>query len=101
ASGGQTEVFRVDVAAGLGENNHTTNVPLKPSDEVYVGETKRPGFARILPGWLRPVYSPPSGPLPHGRGGPLRPPRRPRRRCVGVAGVVQAGGRWPRWSRSH
>src|SRR5262249_8339481 len=36
ASGGQTEVFRVDVAAVLGENNHTTNVPLKPSDEVYV-----------------------------------------------------------------
>jgi protein involved in polysaccharide export with SLBB domain len=64
ASGGQPEVFRVDVPAVLIDADQETNVPLKPSDEVYVGETSRSVFARILPSWLGPAYRRVSGLLP-------------------------------------
>ncbi len=58
------EVFQVDVQAVLVDNNQGTNVPLKPSDEVYIGETKRSVFARILPDWLGPLYRRLAGLLP-------------------------------------
>jgi protein involved in polysaccharide export with SLBB domain len=77
AAGGRTEVFRVDVAAVLLDNNHTTNVPVKPSDEVYVGETRRSVFARILPDWLGPVYRRFAGLLPDDWWWPLGSPRGP------------------------
>jgi len=64
ATGERPEVFQVDVPAVLVDNNHATNVPLKPSDEVYVGETKRSVLARILPDWLGPLYRRLSGLLP-------------------------------------
>ncbi len=64
AAGGPPEVFQVDVAAVLADNDPTTNVPLRPSDAVYVGETKRSVFARILPDWLGPVYRRCAGLLP-------------------------------------
>ena len=64
AAGTRPEVFQVDVPAVLGDNDQTTNVPLKPSDEVYIGETKRSVFARILPDWLGPVYRRLAGLLP-------------------------------------
>jgi protein involved in polysaccharide export with SLBB domain len=64
ASGGRPEVFRVDVPAVLIEENPTTNVPLMPSDEVYVGETSRSVFARVLPDWLGPAYRRLTGLLP-------------------------------------
>jgi polysaccharide biosynthesis/export protein len=54
--GGQSEIFRVDVPRVLIANDPATNVPLKPSDQVYVGETKRSVFARVLPDWLAPIY---------------------------------------------
>lgn len=56
ASGGRAEVFRVDVPAVLIDENQATNVLLEPSDEVYVGETSRSIFARVLPNWLGPAY---------------------------------------------
>ncbi len=56
AIGGRPEVFPVDVTAVLIKDDHTTNVPLKPSDVVYVGETTRSVFSRIVPDWLSPAY---------------------------------------------
>jgi protein involved in polysaccharide export with SLBB domain len=56
ATGKPPEVFRVDVAGVLLDNDPTTNVVLLPSDAVYVGETKRSVFSRILPDWLGPLY---------------------------------------------
>ena len=64
ASGERPEVFRVDVPAVLIDENQATNVPLKPSDEVYVGETSRSVFARVLPNWLGPAYRRVTGLLP-------------------------------------
>ena len=77
AVGGRPEVFRVDVASVLMDNDPETNIPLKPSDEVYVGETKRSVFARILPDWLGPLYRRLAGLLPDDWWWPLTRPRRP------------------------
>jgi protein involved in polysaccharide export with SLBB domain len=76
ASGGKAEVFRVDVPAVLMDDNQTTNVPLMPSDEVYVGETSRSVFARMLPNWLGPAYRRFIGLLPDDWW-PFNKPRRP------------------------
>jgi polysaccharide export outer membrane protein len=64
AEGERTEVFRVDVQRVLIDNVQTTNVKLKPSDQVYVGETRGSVFARILPDWLSPLYRDLVGLLP-------------------------------------
>jgi protein involved in polysaccharide export with SLBB domain len=64
AAGGRPEVFRVDVEAVLLDNDQATNVPVRPSDQVYVGETRRSSFSRILPDWLRPLYRKITGLLP-------------------------------------
>jgi protein involved in polysaccharide export with SLBB domain len=64
AEGERTEVFRVDVQRVLIDNVQTTNVKLKPSDQVYVGETRGSVFARILPDWLSPLYRDIVGLLP-------------------------------------
>jgi protein involved in polysaccharide export with SLBB domain len=64
AGGGRPEVFPVDVPGVLIANDQRTNVPLRPSDEVYVGETTRSVFARILPDWMAPVYCRLTGLLP-------------------------------------
>jgi protein involved in polysaccharide export with SLBB domain len=64
ANGKRPEVFRVDVASVLLDNDKKTNVTLKASDEVYVGETKRSVLARVLPSWLGPAYRRFAGLLP-------------------------------------
>jgi polysaccharide biosynthesis/export protein len=64
AAGAQPEVFRVNVPAVLIDGNPATNVALQPSDEVYIGETSRSVFARVLPDWLGPAYRRLSGLLP-------------------------------------
>lgn len=64
ATGAQPEVFRVNVPAVLIDGNPATNVVLQPSDEVYIGETSRSVFARVLPDWLGPAYRRLSGLLP-------------------------------------
>jgi protein involved in polysaccharide export with SLBB domain len=64
AAGGKPEVFRVDVPAVLIDGNTTTNVLVKPSDEVYIGETSRSVFARVLPDWLGPIYRRLTGLMP-------------------------------------
>lgn len=64
AVGEDPEVFRVNVPRVLLDNDSTTNVPLKPSDQVYVGETRGSVFARVLPDWLAPRYREIVGLLP-------------------------------------
>jgi hypothetical protein len=64
AAGGKPEVFRVDVEAVALDGDHSTDVTLWPSDQVYVGETRRSQFSRLLPDWLRPLYRKVVGLLP-------------------------------------
>jgi protein involved in polysaccharide export with SLBB domain len=56
AAGGRPEVFRVDVAAVVLDGDGATNVPVRPSDQVYVGETRGSVVARFLPHWLGAAY---------------------------------------------
>lgn len=63
AGGGPPEAFRVDAAAVVG-GDHGTNVILRASDEVVVGETRRSSFARLLPDWALPLYRKLVGLLP-------------------------------------
>jgi protein involved in polysaccharide export with SLBB domain len=64
AAGGRAEVLRVDVAAVLIDQDSSTNFPLRPADQVYVGETKGSVFSRILPTWLGTIYRRVTGLLP-------------------------------------
>jgi protein involved in polysaccharide export with SLBB domain len=54
--GKQPQVFHVDLEEILEENNPKTNLWLEPGDHVYVGETTRYSFSKILAPWLRNVY---------------------------------------------
>ena len=60
AAGGKPEVFRVDAEAPGG----SSDTPLRPADQVYVGETRGSSFARVLPPWARAVYRRITGLLP-------------------------------------
>lgn len=53
---GAPKVFHVDVEAVLLDGDPTTNVLVESSDHVYVGETRRASFSRLLPDWARPIY---------------------------------------------
>ena len=55
-TGGQPEAFRVDAEAIVLDGDHRTNVILRASDEVVVGETRRSSFSRLLPDWALPFY---------------------------------------------
>ncbi len=56
ASGGKPQILRVDVLAVVLDGNAETNVLLQPSDQVYIGETRRSVFSRLVPEWLQPLY---------------------------------------------
>jgi protein involved in polysaccharide export with SLBB domain len=56
ATGGKTQVYRVDVEAIVLDADPTSNLVVLPGDQVYVGETRRSSFTRLLPKWLRPAY---------------------------------------------
>lgn len=64
AMGKRPEVFRVDVEAVLVDQNAATNIPLRPSDQVYIGETRGSTFSRMLPHWLGTAYRKVTGLLP-------------------------------------
>ena len=53
---GPPKIFHVDVEAVLLDGDPTTNVSVESSDHVFVGETRRASFARLLPNWIRPAY---------------------------------------------
>jgi len=50
------EVFPVDLAAVLLDNDGRSNVRLEPGDQVYVGASRRASFHALLPLWLRPTW---------------------------------------------
>ena len=82
AAGGRPEVFRVDVAAAVVGGDGATDVVLRPSDQVYVGETRGSVLARFLPHWLGAAYRRLVGLLPDdwrwfGAGGGRQPPGPP------------------------
>jgi protein involved in polysaccharide export with SLBB domain len=56
SNGGRPQVLRVDVAAVVIDGNAESNVVLQPSDQVYIGETRRSRFGRLVPDWLQPLY---------------------------------------------
>ncbi len=56
AADGPPKVFHVDVEAVLLDGDPATNVVIESSDHVYVGETRRASFARLVPDWARPAY---------------------------------------------
>lgn len=55
AAGQSPQVFRANVGA-VCAGDHSTNVTLESGDQVYVGETRRSSFARLLPDWLKAGY---------------------------------------------
>jgi protein involved in polysaccharide export with SLBB domain len=64
AAGEKTQVFHVDVEAIVVDNEPTSNLVVLPGDQVYVGETRRSSFTRLLPKWARPLYRQLLGLLP-------------------------------------
>jgi protein involved in polysaccharide export with SLBB domain len=56
ADGRDPEVFHIDLQAILQRNDQSTNVRLRPFDQVYVGQTRQAVLDRCMPPWLRPVY---------------------------------------------
>ena len=64
AAGERTQVFHVDIEAIVLDNEPTSNLVVLPGDQVYVGETRRSSFTRLLPKWLRPLYRQVLGLLP-------------------------------------
>jgi hypothetical protein len=55
AAGGRPEVFHIDFLA-ISQGDRTSDVELRSSDIVFVGETRRSSFARMLPSWAVPIY---------------------------------------------
>lgn len=64
AANGSPKIYHVDVEAVLLDGDATTNVVVESSDHIYVGETRRASFARLLPNWARPMYRQLVGLLP-------------------------------------
>ena len=56
ARGAAPELFHVDFEAIFLDGDDRTNVPLQSGDQVYIGETRRSSFSRLLPNWLKPIY---------------------------------------------
>lgn len=50
------KIFHVDVESVLLDGDPSTNVLVESSDHIYVGETRRASFARLLPNWAKPAY---------------------------------------------
>jgi polysaccharide export outer membrane protein len=64
AVGEKADVFHVDVDAVALDGDQLTNIAIQPGDQIYVGETRRSSFSRLVPSWLRPLYRSLVGLLP-------------------------------------
>jgi polysaccharide biosynthesis/export protein len=64
AVGERADVFHVDVDSFTLEGDQKTNIAIQPGDQIYVGETKRSIYSRLLPKWIRPLYRQLVGMLP-------------------------------------
>ncbi len=56
ARGSPPELFHVDLEAIVADGDDATNIALQPGDQVYIGETRRSSFGRLLPNWMKPIY---------------------------------------------
>ena len=56
ARGVPPEIFHVDFEAIFLDDDDATNIVLQAGDQIYVGETRRSSFGRLLPNWLKPAY---------------------------------------------
>jgi polysaccharide biosynthesis/export protein len=56
SDGQRPEVFHVDLRAIVMNHDQKTNVRLQPFDQVYVGATRRAGWEKCIPPWLRPLF---------------------------------------------
>lgn len=57
ARGLPSELFHVDFEAIFLDDDESTNIALQPGDQIYVGETRRSSFSRLLPNYLKPLYA--------------------------------------------
>jgi hypothetical protein len=46
----------VDLRAILLQHDARSNIPLRPQDQIYVGETRSCALLSCIPPWLRPMY---------------------------------------------
>ncbi len=56
AEGRRPEVFHVDLRAIVWRHDPSTNVRLRPGDQIFVGETRQSCLEKCFPPWLRPMY---------------------------------------------
>ena len=56
ADGSRPEVFHVDLEGIVLRGDQRTNLRLEPYDQVHVGVTRRAGWEKVVPPWLRPLY---------------------------------------------
>jgi len=61
ADGKRPECFAVNLHDIVLRNDPKTNLLLEPSDQVYIGETRRSRFEKCVPPLFRPVYETLSG----------------------------------------
>lgn len=61
ADGKRPECFAVNLHDIVVRNDLKTNLTLEPSDQVYIGETRRARFEKCVPPLFRPVYETFSG----------------------------------------
>ncbi len=61
---GVPRIYHVDVEAVLLDRDPATNILIESSDHIYVGETRRASFVRLLPKWLQPFYRQVAGLMP-------------------------------------
>jgi protein involved in polysaccharide export with SLBB domain len=64
ADGTPPRLFHVDVEAIVIDGDAVTNLPLEAGDHVYIGESRRSSFSRVLPDWAKPLYRRLTGLLP-------------------------------------
>jgi protein involved in polysaccharide export with SLBB domain len=53
---GRPEVFHVKLAAILNDHDDRSNIFVRPSDHIYVGETRQAKIEKCIPQWIRPLY---------------------------------------------
>lgn len=56
AEGRRPEVFHVDLQAIVWRQDPSTNVHLRPGDQIFVGETRQSYLEKCFPPWMRPLY---------------------------------------------
>jgi protein involved in polysaccharide export with SLBB domain len=56
ADGGNPEVFQIDLEAIVRRHDQSSNVHVQPFDQVYVGQSQKCSYEKVVPPCLRPLY---------------------------------------------